>query len=291
MNGIIVCVKQVPKTGSIKLDPVNHTLIREGVAAILNPFDEYALDAALCCKEKYGVQVTVVTMGPAQAKDILLYGMEKGADDAFLLSDTRLAGSDTLVTAKILHKFISMTNYRAIFCGLESVDSSTGHIGPSLAELFHVPQITHVREIFNFEKITARVIVDFDTESKVIDVQLPAVFCFGKKNTPIRGKVSSADERQIKVIGLNDLEFEENAVGLKGSPTRVVDIQIDEHALNYLIVDSELHAFERIRTIMDGGVKEKKNRILLKGSSEKTIDKITKAIKSGSYKSKDRTVK
>ncbi len=279
MDDIIVCVKQVPGTMNIKLDPETHTLIREGAAAILNPADEYALDAALECKEKYGAKVGVVTMGPGQAEDILIYCLEKGADEVFLLSDRRLAGSDTLITAKVLYAFISRAGYKNIFCGQETIDSSTGHIGPSLGEFFHIPQETYVVEIVKVENNTMRVKIDLETSFQIVDVQLPAVFTFKKTNNEIRAAAGITGKGKVRILGLDDIGLDEEEVGLKGSPTLVVNINIDEDALNFLKVDNSLPAFERIRFILSGGVSENENRIIFKESSRQTVDKLMEILR------------
>ncbi len=271
MDDIMVCVKQVPNTMNIKLDPETHTLIREGVASIMNPFDEFALDIALDCKDRYGVKVGVLTMGPIQAKEILRYCIEKGVDEAYLLTDSRLAGSDTLVTAKALYTVIVKTSYKNIFCGQESIDSSTGHIGPSLAELLGLPQVVYVTEIIDLKGGWMKVRCKLEKVSQIVKVKLPAVFTFRKTSRKLRPKQTKAYKSKLKVFGLDKVTLDENEVGIKGSPTRVIDIVIDESALNYIKMDENLSAYERIKYIMNGGVEKKENRIMLKGSSKNTI--------------------
>ena len=274
MQDIAVCVKQVPNTTNIKLDPENHTLIREGVESILNPFDELALDWALKCKKLYGVKVGVITMGPPQAEEILSSCIEKGADQGILITDKRLAGSDTLITAKVLFSCLKKTNYKNIFCGQESIDSSTGHIGASLAELFDSPQINYISEILQVNKSTARVKLEWEDKVHILDVELPAVFSFKKSHRRVSdtGQIGKYPEKKVRTYNLDDLELDENEVGLKGSPTRVVDIDLDENAIDILRVDEHLPSFKRIEYILSGGVEINPERIILQGSSISNIE-------------------
>jgi electron transfer flavoprotein beta subunit len=280
MEDIIVCVKQVPNTTNVKLDPKDHTLIREGIPNIINPHDEFALDAALDCKNRYGVKVAVVTMGPPQAKDMLIHCMEKGADEGFLLTDRRLAGSDTLATSRALAALIRKTGYRNVFCGQESIDSSTGHIGPSLAELLCLPQITYAKEILDINGNIMHITSEYELGHRVIELELPAVISFNKSSKDLRKKVRNIRENKIKTLKLEDIEIDEHLVGLKGSPTFVVNISVDEGAMNFLRVDSNLSAVERIKVILSGGIVEKKGRIMLKGGSRDTIAELVDILRS-----------
>jgi len=278
MDDIIVCVKQVPDSVNVKLDPKDHTLIREGIPNITNPHDEYALDAALDCKARYGVKVAVVTMGPIQAKDVLIHCIEKGADEGFLLTDRKLAGSDTLATARALAAFIKKTKYKNIFCGQESIDSTTGHIGPSIAEHLNLPQITYINEVMKVNGNTMRINAEYELGYIILDIELPAVFSFNKSGKKLRKRVGKYSKSQIKILNLKDIGISESIVGLHGSPTIVTDINIDESALNFLKVDSNLPAAERMKTILSGGIVEKKDRIILKGDSKKTIMKLVESL-------------
>lgn len=277
-NNIVVCVKQVPSTTKIKLDPVNLTLIREGIPDIINPFDEYAIEAALACKKKYNFKVGVVTMGPIQAKEILIYCLEKGADEAFLLTGKEMAGSDTLATARVLSSFIKKYNYKNVFCGQESIDSSTAHIGPSVGELLNIPQVTRVVELIDICEGKLRVKSEFEKEYKIIDITMPAVLTFLKNENKLTKKNKRVKESLVKTLNLDDIDLKEELIGLKGSPTAVTEINIDEDAINYLKVDSNLSAIERIDYILSGGVKENKNKIIFKELSSNAIEKFLKVI-------------
>lgn len=280
MEDIIVCVKQVPNTTNVKIDPKYHTLIREGISNIINPHDEFALDAALDHKDNYGVKVAVVTMGPPQAKDMLIHCMEKGADEGFLLTDRRLAGSDTLATSRALAALIKKTGYRNVFCGQESIDSSTGHIGPSLAELLGLPQVNYAEEILDVKGNIMHITSEYELGHRLIELKLPAVISFNKSTKDLRKKIRNISEDKVKTLKLEDIEIDESLVGLKGSPTFVVNISVDEGALNFLRVDSALSAVERIKVILSGGIVEKKGRIMLKGGSRDTTEKLVDILSS-----------
>jgi electron transfer flavoprotein beta subunit len=274
MEGIIVCVKQVPNTTEIKLDPINHTLIREGVASILNPFDEIALEAALDCKSRYGLKVGVLTMGPPQAEEILRQCLSWGADEAFLLTDRRLAGSDTLATARALHSAIRSIGYRIVFCGQETIDSSTGHLGPSLAEMFHVPQAVYVTRIIELQGSSIQVEVERDKSLEILELRLPAVISFAKANRKARFASTNRKGGEISRLKLEDIGLDEESVGLKGSPTAVVDIDINTDSLNYLVIDNSLSAIDRINAILGGGIEENEHRLIFKSFTKEAGDSV-----------------
>jgi electron transfer flavoprotein beta subunit len=280
MDNILVCVKQVPNTTNIKLDPIDHTLIREGISNILNPLDEYAIEAALDCKKKYGIRVAIVSMGPKQAKEILHYCMARGADEAFLLTDKKLAGSDTLATARALSALIRKTNYRNVFCGQESIDSSTGHIGSSIAELLDLPQVNYISDIIKFFDNKLRLKTQFEYGFRIIEVKLPAVLSFIRSEKKISKSSLDSGKKSIKIFSLNNIGLSENVIGIKGSPTWVININKNEYALNYFKVNSSLSARERIKAIISGGIKEKKDRLILNNSSDETIKKVVNIINS-----------
>jgi electron transfer flavoprotein beta subunit len=279
MKDIIVCIKQVPDLDSVKLDPVNHTLRRENVDGIMNPYDEPAFEAALECKRRYGSEIGVISMGPRQAEKMLEQCLKRGADEAFCLTDKRLAGSDTLATARALHCAIRHVGYRTIFCGQESTDSGTGHIGASLAEIGGVPQLSYARKVLTLGKNIAKVEVEADNTIQVIRLSLPAVVSFSKKVVKATRKKVLSGRGAICRLSLKDFEMDERSVGLEGSPTTVVDIDIDISGLSYLHVDSELSPNERIDVILGGGLSEKKNRRIYRGLSDESIEAILSILK------------
>ena len=272
MDGIVVCIKQVPNTTNIRLDPVNHTLVREGLPSILNPFDRVAVDAALELKARHGAKVAVLTMGPPQAEEALQACLQRGVDEAFLLTDRRLAGSDTLATARALHAAIRAVGYRIVFCGQETIDSSTGHIGPSLAEMFDVPQATYVTRVIDLIGSSIRVEVEHESTRQVLDLQLPAVLSFAKGH-PAAWPAEPASRRgTMKRLKLADIGLEESAVGLEGSPTAVVGIDVDTDSLNYLAVDSDQSAFDRIAEVLRGGIEINANRVIYRSLTREASD-------------------
>jgi electron transfer flavoprotein alpha/beta subunit len=278
MKDIIVCVKQIPNTDKVALDRKDHTLIREGIENILNPADDNALEAAMILKDKFGIEVGVVTMGPAQAREVLEYCLSKGADEAFLLNDKKMAGSDTLATSKVLAAFIKKSGYKNIFCGQESADSGTAHIGPAIAEILGLPQIMNSIEVSGFDEDIIRVKTKYDNEYRIFEAKTPAVVAF------IKGKLKSAkrktefDKNKIRKFGLDYIDINESEVGLEGSPTWVINIDVDEEILDYLRVDSSLSADDRISYILSGGIEENTNRTIINDLSKNSIDKILKAI-------------
>jgi len=144
----IVCIKQVPETHNVRINPQTNTLIREGVESIVNPFDENALEAALQLREKHGGQVTVLSMGPPQAETALRHTMAMGVDEAILLSDRAFAGADTWATAYTLSCGIKkIGNFDLILCGKQAIDGDTAQVGPELAEFLGIAQAAYVRKI------------------------------------------------------------------------------------------------------------------------------------------------
>ncbi len=144
---IVVCVKQVPDTNEVKIDPVKGTLIRDGVPSIINPDDKNAIEEALRLKDKHGANVTVITMGPPQAEVALKEAIAMGADDAILISDRAFAGSDTLATSRTLAGAIAKLDYDIVMAGRQAIDGDTAQVGPGIAESLNLPQVTYVENV------------------------------------------------------------------------------------------------------------------------------------------------
>ncbi|NLP30987.1 MAG: electron transfer flavoprotein subunit beta/FixA family protein, partial [Clostridiales bacterium] len=144
---IVVCLKQVPDTNEVKIDPKTGTLIREGVPSIINPDDKNALEEALVLKEENGAHVTVVSMGPPQAEAALREALAMGADEAILVSDRAFAGADTLATSNALAGALRQLDYDIIFAGRQAIDGDTAQVGPEIAEHLGLPQVTYVEEV------------------------------------------------------------------------------------------------------------------------------------------------
>jgi len=240
---IIVCIKQVPDTNEIKIDPVTNTLIREGVESILNPFDLYAIEEALRLKEKYGGKVTALSMGPPQVESALREAVSLGVDDIILLTDRKFAGADTWATSLVLAKAINIiAEFDLILFGQQAIDGDTGQVGPGVAAHLGIPQTGFVRKIEQID--TGKIIVQRLMEDGYdrIRLSLPAALTVVKEiNTPrlpsLRGK-RNAKKTELKTMNAEDLGLNENEVGLNGSPTQVVKIfspeinkEVEKHEL------------------------------------------------------------
>lgn len=223
---IVVCVKQVPNTNEIKINPETGTLIRDGVESILNHDDANALEQALQIKDKDpDTTVTVITMGPPQAKEMLQECIAMGADDAILLSDRALGGSDTWATSNAIAAGIrKIGDYDLIFAGRQAIDGDTAQVGPQIAEKLGLPQVTYVKE-FTQEGDTITVKRALEDGYELLKVKTPCVLTAIKElNTPrymsIRGILKSA-KADIKVWNADDIGVDKTVVGLKASPTNV----------------------------------------------------------------------
>lgn len=224
---IIVCIKQVPDTNEVKIDPIKGTLIRDGVPSIINPDDKHALEEAIQIKDKLkDVHITVLSMGPPQAEIALKEALAMGADEAILLSDRQFGGSDTWGTSIILSSAIKkIGNYDIIFCGRQAIDGDTAQVGPEIAEHLDLPQITYVSklDIDGKEVIATRVIED---GYYVIKSKMPVLLTSIKElNEPrypsLVGVYQAFREKNITVWNINDIEVDKSSIGLKGSPTNV----------------------------------------------------------------------
>ena len=145
---IIVCLKQVPDTNEVKINQETGTLIRDGVPSIINPDDKNGLEEALKLKDLHGGKVTVVSMGPPQAKEALREAVAMGADEVYLISDRAFGGSDTWATATIISAAIEkIGNYDLIICGRQAIDGDTAQVGPEIAEFLNLPQVTYAKNV------------------------------------------------------------------------------------------------------------------------------------------------
>lgn len=225
---IIVCIKQVPDTAEIKINPETNTLMREGVPSIINPFDLHALEAAIQIREKLGGKVTVLTMGPPQAETALRETISMGADEAVLLSDRAFAGSDTWATSYTLAQAINKLGADIIFCGKQAIDGDTAQVGPETAEFLGIPHISYIRKIEEVKDNHIRVQRLMDEGYDIVESSLPVLLTAVKElNQPrmpsLKGKMA-AKKAVIKKMGKSEIEADENNLGLKGSPTQVKNI-------------------------------------------------------------------
>ncbi len=225
---IVVCIKQVPDTAEVKINPETGTLIREGVPSIINPFDMHAIEAGLQIKEKAGGKVTVLTMGPPQAEAALRDALSMGSDDAILLSDRAFAGSDTWATSFALSRAIKKLDAGIIICGKQAIDGDTAQVGPETAEFLDIPHISYVRKIEDVSENSIRVQRLMDEGYDFVESSLPVLLTVVKElNEPrlpsLKGKMA-AKKAEIKKWGASDIQADENDLGLKGSPTQVKNI-------------------------------------------------------------------
>lgn len=223
---IIVCIKQVPDTTEVKIDPEKGTLIREGVPSIVNPFDEYAVEAALRIKEEKGGKVAVITMGPPQAVDALRKCVAMGADDAVLVSDRAFAGSDTWSTSYTLANAIkSLGAFDLILCGKQAIDGDTAQVGPGIAEHLKISQVTYVQKVLGVKEDAIEVERGIESGYEVIETPLPAVLTIDKSanqpRLPSMMGTMKALKKEIKTLGAADINVKDGLYGMDGSPTRV----------------------------------------------------------------------
>lgn len=230
---IFVCAKQVPDTNEIKIDPVTNTLIRKGVPSILNTYDAFALEQALKLKDKNPeIKITVISMGPPQAESMLRDCLAVGANNAYLVTDRKFGGSDTLATSYIISEAIKKVAETEgqpdmVFCGLQAIDGDTAQVGPEIAEHLDLPQVTYAYTTeLNDEGI--KVLQEVEGGAQNIQCTLPALITFTKygdeelRYPKIKDKLK-AKKAEIKQITLEELagSIDESKIGLNGSPTRV----------------------------------------------------------------------
>ncbi|WP_088189081.1 electron transfer flavoprotein subunit beta/FixA family protein [Desulfosporosinus sp. FKA] len=225
----VVCLKQVPDTSEVRIDPHTNTLMREGVPSIINPYDAHGLEEAIRLKDKVGGKVTIVSMGPPQAKEALKKAMSFGADRAILLSDRAFGGSDSLATAYIistaLKKIHETEPVDLVFAGKEAIDGDTAQTGPGIAQRLGFPQLTYAIRIR--ELTDTSVTVERKTESgrQIVQAQLPALITVEKELNDIRyatlPHMMKAAAYEPEIWTVNSLSFDLTQMGLKGSPTSV----------------------------------------------------------------------
>ena len=221
---IVVCLKQVPDTTAVKIDPKTGTLIRDGVPSIINPEDKHALEAALTIKDNVGGKVTVISMGPPQAKDALREALCMGADEAILLTDRAFAGADTLATSKTLACALKNLEYDIVFAGRQAIDGDTAQVGPEIAEHLNIPQVTYVQDV-KVEEDGLLINRALEDGYELIKVQTPVLLTAIKElNEPrymnVRYIFDTAN-KEIQLWSADNIEISKDELGLKGSPTKV----------------------------------------------------------------------
>lgn len=222
---IVVCIKQVPDTTEIKIDPVKGTLIRDGVPSIMNPDDKGGVEQALLFKDRYNAHVTVITMGPPQAEAILREALAMGVDEAILLSDKKFGGSDSLATSYTLAAALRNLEFDLLITGRQAIDGDTAQVGPQIAEHLDLPQVTYVEQAELIGDRTLEVRKATETGYELLEVDLPCVLTilasgYKPRYMHVRGIMECYD-RPIVAWTSADLQLDERHIGLKGSPTRV----------------------------------------------------------------------
>ncbi|MCK9582238.1 MAG: electron transfer flavoprotein subunit beta/FixA family protein [Endomicrobiales bacterium] len=225
----IVCIKQVPNTTNVQLDPTTNTLKREGVESIINPFDEYAIEEAVRLKERTGGKTTVITMGPPQAENILREALARGIDNAILVSDRAFAGADTWATAYTLATAIKkIGDYSLILTGKQATDGDTAQVGPGVAEMLDIPHVAYVRKIEEITTNTIRVERMMEDGYDIIEMPLPSLISVVKEiNKPrlpsLKGMMASKKAIITKWTA-QDIGADTSKIGLTGSPTQVMKV-------------------------------------------------------------------
>lgn len=228
---IAVCIKQVPETTEVKINPNSNTLVREGVSSITNPFDEFAIEEGLLTREKLGGEVHVITMGPPQAMEALKDALARGSDKAYLLSDRAFAGADTLATAYTLSKMIEkIGGVDLVICGKQAIDGDTAQVGPGIATRLGIPQLTYVSKVREIDEGRKRIVVErlLENGREVVESSLPVLITVVKDinepRLPSLLGIRKAAKAQIPTLTAKDIGVDENKIGLKGSPTWVTKV-------------------------------------------------------------------
>ncbi|HEX3015942.1 MAG TPA: electron transfer flavoprotein subunit beta/FixA family protein, partial [Desulfobacteria bacterium] len=225
----VVCLKQVPDTSEVRIDPKTNTLMREGVPSIINPYDAHALEEALAIRDKMGGKVTVVSMGPPQAVDSLRKAISLGADEAILLSDRAFAGSDTLATsyilARALEKIRAEQGLDLVLCGKQAIDGDTAQVGPGIARRLNLPQLTYVIKVEWVRNGEIQVQRKLEDGKEIAKAKLPALITVEKEINEIRyatfPNMLQGAKYQAVVWGTGQFNLDPAEMGLKGSPTSV----------------------------------------------------------------------
>lgn len=228
---IVVSIKQVPDTTEIRIDPKTNTLIRQGVPSIVNPYDMHAVEEAIRLRDRFGGRVTVISMGPPQAKAALKKCIALGADEAILLSDRLFGGSDTLATSYVLSQAIikirDENGLDLVLCGKQAIDGDTAQVGPGIARRLGLQQLTYVETIEEIDPASKTIAVrrHLDDGSEIVKTRLPAMITVVKEINEIRHAglkhLMRASRYEIPVWTSAQLGIDVTKVGLKGSPTSV----------------------------------------------------------------------
>ena len=263
---VVACIKQVPDTTQVKIDPETGTLIREGVPFIINPFDTHALEESLRLKDKYGFHVAVISMGPPNTVVTLRKTIALGADEAILLSDRVFGGADTLATSRVLAEAIRRLNNQEevalVVCGKQTIDGDTAQVGPGIATRLRYAQLTLVDQIQNVDIQSGKIIVRRKLEGRheIVEASMPALLTvlreINKPRYPTVPMRLMAENAEITVWDNKVLKLDESSIGLKGSPTQVRRIFSPERTKGEIIGDGINKPGEAAHLLVDTLVKK-----------------------------------
>lgn len=258
---VVTCVKQVPDTTQVKVDPNTGTLIREGVPFIINPFDTHALEESLRLKDKYGFRVAVISMGPPNTEVTLKKALALGADEAILLSDRTFGGADTLATSLVLAEAIKRLGQKEevamVICGRQTIDGDTAQVGPGIATRLGYPQLTLVDRIENVDLQAKKVKASRRLEGRheIVEAPLPAMIAVLREinrprypNVPMR---LMAEEAPVTLWNNKVMALKENTIGLKGSATQVRRIFSPQRAKGELLGNGANNPQEAASLLVD----------------------------------------
>lgn len=243
---IIVCIKQVPETTEVRINPETNTLMREGVKSIINPFDMYAIEEGVRLKERFGGKVSVLTMGPPQADAALREAISMGADEGFLVCDRAFAGSDTWATSYTLAGAIKkIGSFDLIICGKQASDGDTAQVGPGISTHLNIPQVTYVKKVEEASEKIMKLERMLEEGYEVIEAPLPLLMTVVKEiNEPripsLKG-LMRAKAAKITMLTQKELDLDPQQIGLCGSPTQVVKIFTPPQRQGGQIISGEPH--------------------------------------------------
>ena len=250
---IICCIKQVPATESVRFDPEKGTLIREGIVSEINPYDLFALEAAVTLKEATGGRVTVISMGPPQAEEAIRDAITRGADDGVLLSDRAFAGSDTLATSYILSKAIeTLGNWDVVVCGKQTTDGDTAQVGPGIAVRLGCPCITCVKGMKPVDPKGLLIQRCLEEGVYEVEVETPALVtiemgAYTPRVPSLKGKMR-AKKAEVPVFTMERIGAEDEKIGLAGSPTSVDSTYVPEFKGTHELIEGTPE--EQVSTLM-----------------------------------------
>ncbi len=258
---VVVCVKQVPDTTQVKIDPVTGNLVREGVPFIMNPFDIHALEESLNLKDKYGFHVAVISMGPQSAEITLKKALALGADYAVLLSDRSFGGADTLATSRVLAEAIKRLNQKEevaiVLCGKQTIDGDTAQVGPGIATRLDYAQLTQVDKIEKIDLKSKRLIArrKLEGRNEIVETSFPVMISVMREiNTPRYPKVPMrllAEGASVTLWDNEEMKLDSNTIGLKGSATHVGKIFSPERAMGEILGNGSIGPEEAAVILID----------------------------------------